>query len=274
MEDKLSVTRIKPSKCLRLINFKELWNSRELLLVLTGRSIKIRYKQTVIGGLWAVLQPFLMMVVFTIFFSKLGESYSSGIPYAVFSYTGLLLWNYFSNSVSTAGESLIRNESLITKVYFPRILIPLSETISGLLDYFIAGLVAIGLMLYYRLSLPISILLVPFLLLLTWMLTSGVSLWTAALNVKYRDVRYATPFFIRLFLFVTPVIYPVSAVGQYRWIMLLNPLSGLVEAHRALILGTRVDLEMLVTSIVLTALVFIGGSIYFKRVERNFADII
>jgi len=269
------ITVIKPRKGLIGIDFKELFKYRELLWVLALKEIKVRYKQTAIGGLWAILQPFLTMIVFTIFFGKIVKIPSEGVPYAIFSYSGLLLWTYFANSVSASSNSLIGNTGLISKIYFPRILIPTSATLVGILDYIIAFVIVFGLMFYYKFVPGLYMLLIPVILFFTWMLASGLGFWLSAINVKYRDVRYAVPFFIQLLIFMTPVIYPVSIAGKYAWVLMLNPMTGFIEAHRAMILGHQaINFGMLGVSIGLTLIVFITGIMYFKSVERYFADII
>lgn len=269
------ITIIKPSKRFELINFKEIYRYKDLLRVLAERDIRIRYKQTVIGGLWAILQPFLTMIVFTVFFGKVVNISSGEIPYAIFSYSGLLLWTYFINALSAGSDSLISNKQLISKVYFPRLIAPLSKTIVGLLDYGIALFVVFGLMAYYKFIPTLNLLLLPLILFLTWLLVSGLSFWLSAFNVKYRDVQYAVPFFIKMLLFATPVIYPISMAGKYSWLLALNPMTGLIEAHRAVILTHQpINWELLSVSIVITLFIFITGSLYFKSVERYFADII
>lgn len=266
---------IKPTRGLVGLNLKEIVGYRELLWTLALREIKVRYKQTAIGGVWAILQPLLTMIVFTVFFGYVVKIPSDGVPYAIFSYSGLLLWIYFTNAVSLASNSTISNAQLIGKVYFPRILIPLSATIVGLIDYAIAFVIVFVVMAWYWFTPSLYILLIPFILFFTWMLVAGLGLWLSAINVKYRDVRYAVPFFIQLLLFVTPIIYPVSLAGKYAWLLALNPMTGFVEAHRAMILGHQaIDFGLIGVSVVLTVFIFITGIVYFRSVERYFADII
>jgi len=269
------ITVIKPKKGLANFDFKELWNYRELFGVLSFREFQVRYKQTVIGVLWAIIRPLLTMVVFTFLFGKIANIPSDGVPYPIFSYSGLVLWSYFSAAVAQASNSMIGNSKLITKVYFPRVIIPASSTIVGLIDYGISFLVVFGLMIYYHFPLTLSMLLIPVILLVTWLLSVGIGLWFSALNVKYRDVQYALPFITQTLMYITPVIYPVSLAGQYQWLLSLNPLSGLVEAHRAAILGNiAVNWGTLGISIGITLVIFITGYLYFKKVEKYFADII
>jgi lipopolysaccharide transport system permease protein len=270
------ITIIKPKK--RLFSFadlQEVWRYRELLFIFVKKNIKVKYKQTIIGGAWAVLQPFSTMIVFSFFFGKLAKMPSEGIPYPIFSYSGLILWTYFSNSLASASTSLVGNASLISKIYFPRLLLPLSATLTGILDYAIAGLIVFGLMFYYQISLNWLILLIPFVVLLTWLLASGIGFWLSAINVKYRDVGFIVPFFIQLLMFATPVIYPASVAGQFKLIIGLNPVTGLIEAHRAMILGHQgINFSLLIMSLISALVIFASGLIYFKSVEKRFVDII
>jgi len=271
-----NVIVIKPSKGWAAINFKDLWHYRELLYFLTWRDIKVRYKQTLIGAGWAILQPFFTMIVFTIFFGKMAKISSEGIPYPIFSYSGLLLWTYFSTAVTNSGNSLVGSSNLITKVYFPRLIVPLSSSLAGIIDYFIALSILIVMIFYYHITVTPYLLLLPVLLFIAFIAATGLGLWLSAMNVKYRDIRYALPFFIQLLLFVTPVIYPTSIVPEkYRWLLALNPISGVIEAHRTCILAHQsINWQSLSISIVMTLLIFITGAFYFRRVERFFADII
>jgi len=269
------ITVIKSHKRFSKINLKEVWKYRELFWVLSLREFKVRYKQTVIGALWAIIRPLLTMIVFTILFGQIAKIQTGGIPYPIFSYSGLILWTFFSSAVSQSSMSLVVNTRLITKVFFPRIIIPASTTIVCLIDYFIAFIIVFGLMIYYNFPLTPSILFVPVILFFTLMLSMGFGLWFSALNVQYRDVQYALPFFTQTLLYITPVIYPAAIAGKYKWLLFLNPLSGLVEAHRAVILGNlNINWHLFITSIVLNLLIFITGYIYFKGVEKKFADII
>jgi lipopolysaccharide transport system permease protein len=223
----IQTTIIEPKKGWIPIDLKEIWNYRELLYFLTKRDIKVRYKQTVLGGLWAIIQPVFTMIVFTLFFGRLAKMPSDGIPYPIFVYAGLLPWTYFANALSTSGNSLVGSANLITKVYFPRLIIPASASMAGLLDFFIAMLVMGAMMIYYQFVPSIGILLFPFLVGLTFLCAVGVGLWLSALNVQYRDIRYVIPFLIQLWMFVSPVIYPISMVPQkYQWLLALNPMGN------------------------------------------------
>jgi lipopolysaccharide transport system permease protein len=269
------ITIIKPKKGIRLVNIKELYEYRELLTVLALKDIKVRYKQTIFGGLWAIAQPLITMVVFSIFFGEIANVPSEGVPYPAFSYSGLLIWIFFVNSVNLASSSLLSNVRLITKVYFPRIIIPLSTTLVSLVDYLVSLIILFGIMFYYQIPFSNNLLFIPLIVFVTWLLAIGMGLLFSAINVKYRDVKYVIPFFLQLLIFLTPVIYPVSIAGKFRWILYLNPMSGIVEAHRALILGHQaVNLGLFLSSFAISLLIFIVGLIYFKSTERYFADII
>lgn len=270
------VTIIEPQKGWIPLHLKEIWQYRELFYFLTKRDIKVRYKQTLLGGLWAVIQPVFTMIVFTLFFGRLARIPSDGIPYPVFVYAALLPWTYFANAVTAAGNSLVGNANLISKVYFPRIIVPASAALSGLIDFMIALAVLLGMMIYYKFIPGWGILMFPVLLLLTFLCALGVGLWLSALNVHYRDIRYVIPFLVQLWLFITPVIYPVSLVPlPYRWLLALNPMGGLISAYRAAFLGSQtVNWSLLVISAVVIILLLTTGLYYFNKVEKQFADVI
>jgi lipopolysaccharide transport system permease protein len=267
---------IRPKYGLLDLNWKEIKEYRELLFFLALREIKIRYKQTIMGASWALLQPFFTMIVFTLIFGRLAQMPSDGVPYPIFSYSGLLLWTYFSNALSQSSNSLVDNAPLLSKVYMPRIFIPTAPCLSGLLDYGIAMSILAIMMVYYRFVPGMSILLLPFIILLTFMLASGVGYWLSSICVKYRDVKFILPFFIQLLLFVSPVIYPANIVGEkLQWLLYLNPMTGLIGAHRASLLGhIPVDFVGLGISTVLTIVIFVSGILYLKSTERYFADLI
>lgn len=267
---------IKPRNKWISIDFNELWKYRELLYFLVWRDVKVRYKQTVIGAGWAIIQPFMTMIIFTIFFGNIAKIPSDGVPYPIFSYSGLLLWIYFSTSVSSSSNSVVGSSNLITKVYFPRLIIPLTSSLAGMVDYCIAFIILVLMMIYYGITPGFSIIFLPIVLFLTFITATGFGLWFSSLNVKYRDVRHALPFFISLLLFATPVIYPLTFVPEkYRWLLSLNPMSGIIEVHRACILGNKsIDLNTLSISVSISLLIFISGLFYFRRTERFFADII
>jgi lipopolysaccharide transport system permease protein len=272
----MSVTVIRPKKAFSLRDLKELWLYKELFYFFSWRDLKVRYKQTAIGVLWAVLQPFVTMVVFSVFFGKLINVPSDGVPYPIFVYTGLLFWHFFSGALAETSNSLITNQSIITKVYFPRLILPISSVITKFVDFILAALILVAMMIYYGFAPYLSgFLLLPLLLLITFFASSGIGLFLSALNVKYRDVRYALPFFIQILLFVTPVIYPASIAGEYSKILALNPMTGVIQTARAALLGTTpINWLLLLISTIVCAVIFVIGIAYFKKVERYFADII
>ena len=275
-ESAAQVTIIEPKKGWVPIDLREIWDYRELLYFLTKRDIKVRYKQTILGGLWAVIQPAFTMIVFTLFFGRLAKVPSDGLPYPIFVYAGLLPWTYFANTVSASGNSLVGSSNLITKVYFPRLMVPASAALAGLLDFFIALFVLAVLMVYYQFLPGAGILLFPFLVALTFLCAVGVGLWLSALNVQYRDIRYAIPFLIQIWMFLSPVIYPVSLVNdRYQWLLALNPMGGLIHAYRASLLGHQpINWPLLGLSALIIVALFLGGLYYFRRMERVFADVV
>jgi lipopolysaccharide transport system permease protein len=271
-----NVTVIRPKKTISFDDFKEIWRYKELLYFFTWRDLKVRYKQTTIGILWAIFQPFITMIVFSVFFGKLLKTPSDGVPYPIFVYTGLLFWQFFSSALAETASVLIANQAIITKVYFPRLILPLSAVTTKLVDFTIAAIILIGMMFYYNYT-PhlIGLLVLPLLLIITFMAAIGGGLFLAAMNVKYRDVRYALPFFIQILLFLTPVIYPASIAGRYSWILALNPMTGVIQNARAALLGTAtINWGLLGTSFVACAVLLAIGVFYFKKVERYFADIV
>ncbi|MBP9863836.1 ABC transporter permease [Patescibacteria group bacterium] len=269
-------TVIRPKKTISLEDFKEIWRYKELLYFFTWRDLKVRYKQTAIGVLWAIFQPFMTMVVFTMFFGNLLKVPSDGVPYPIFVYIGLLFWQFFSSALSDTSNVLISNQAIITKVYFPRLILPFSSVATKLIDFAIASIILIGMMVYYGYTpRPVGILILPVLISITFMASVGGGLFLAAVNVKYRDVRYVLPFFIQILLFVTPVIYPAGIVGRYSWVLALNPMMGVIQTARAAFLGTApINWTLLTLSSAASAILFVIGIIYFKKVERYFADII
>jgi lipopolysaccharide transport system permease protein len=271
-----SVTIIKPKKTFSLNDLREIWRYKELLYFFTWRDLKVRYKQTTIGILWAIFQPFITMVVFSVFFGSLLKTPSDGVPYPIFVYTGLLFWQFFSGALSETAGVLIANQAIITKVYFPRLILPLSAVITKFIDFIIAAIILVGMMLYYGYT-PhlVGLLVLPILLFITFMAAIGGGLFLAAINVKYRDVRYALPFFIQILLFLTPVIYPASVAGKYSWILAINPMMGVIQNARAALLGTApINWTLICISFVACAGMLVVGTIYFKKVERYFADIV
>lgn len=267
---------IKAKKGFFSVNLHEIWEYRELLFFLALRRIKVRYKQTIMGTSWAVLQPFLTMIVFTIIFGKFAKIPSENIPYPIFSYSGLVLWTYFSTSLSQAGNSLVENPILVTKVYFPRIFIPTSSCLAGLVDYGIAMSIIVLMMVYYGFVPNIKIIIVPLVIFTTFILASGISYWLSSLCVKYRDIKFILPFFTQLLMFTAPVIYPSDIVSEkYRWLLYLNPMTGLINAHRASLLGYKeVNFVTLSVSIIISLFIFVTGVIFLKNTEKGFADLI
>lgn len=267
---------IKPKKGWQLIDFKELVEYRDLFYFLVSRDIKVRYKQTVLGGLWAIIQPFFMMVVFSIFFGRLAKLPSDGIPYPVFSYSALVAWTYFSTSVSNASNSIISSGGLISKVYFPRLIAPLAPILAGLLDFAIAFVILIAMMLYYRIYPTITTLFLPLLVILMVLAAAGVGMILAPLSAKYRDFRFTIPFLIQFWMFASPIVYPTSMLPEkYRLLYALNPMAGVIEGFRSALLGTvAFPTQMLLISTAVSLSLFIIGALYFRQTERYFADII
>lgn len=271
-----AITVIRPKKIFSLRDLKELWQYRELLYFFTWRDLKVRYKQTSIGVLWAVFQPFITMVIFSIFFGGLANMPSDNVPYPIFVYTGLLFWQFFSSALADTSNVLIANQSIITKVYFPRLILPITSVITKVVDFAIASIILIGLMFYYGYVPNLGgFLLIPLLLLISFMAASGLGLILASINVKYRDVRYALPFFIQILLFITPVIYPASIAGKFSWILALNPMTGVIQSARAALLNaTAINWILIANSFIACLILLIIGILTFKKIERYFADII
>ncbi|HEY8661610.1 MAG TPA: ABC transporter permease [Hanamia sp.] len=272
---------IAPPKKWLSINWKELWRYRDLFLVLAWRDISVRYKQTALGVVWAILQPFMTMIVFTFIFNRMA-SISSGdnTPYPVFLYVGLLFWQYFSGALTNAGNSMITNSALIQKIYFPRLIVPATAAITGLIDLAIAAVILVGMMAYYGIIPPLSgVLILPVLLIIAVLSALGMGLLLASINIKYRDVRFALPFFIQILMYVTPVIYPVKMLDKYpviKGLMLwLNPISGVISNARAGLLGQgAIDFGVLGIALLMSVVYFVVGLYYFRSTERYFADII
>ncbi len=266
---------IEPSRGWFNIRVKEIWLYRELLFFLTWRDIKIRYQQTVLGFTWAVLQPFLTMVVFSIFFGALAKIPSDGLPYPIFNYAGLLPWQFFENSISVSTNSLVTNSNMVTKVYFPRLFVPISSVLSGLVDFAISFVVLIAMMIFYQVQPTWGVLYLPLFLMLAFFTAMGVSLWMSALNVKYRDVRYIVPFLARFWFFATPIAYSSTMLEEpWRTLYGLNPMVGVVEGFRWALLGTNPPQSMIFLSVAIALVLFVSGLLYFNRTEKTFADVI
>jgi lipopolysaccharide transport system permease protein len=274
----LPVTYLRPARGWMAVNLRDLWRYRELIYFLTWRNLKVRYKQTLLGVSWAVLEPFLTMVVFTIFFGNLAQVSSDGLPYPIFSYAGLLPWGLFAKALNDASRSLVANSHMLTKIYFPRLILPMASILSGLVDFAIAFVVLLGMMVYYHLWPTAAFWALPLLVLLALITALGVGLWLSALNVLYRDVGYVIPFLTQFWMFISPVIYPSSSISErWRLVYALNPMTGVVEGFRWALLGVQPQatfLPMLVLSTVIALLLLISGLFYFRRMERLFADMV
>lgn len=274
MAEEIPVFVIRPSRGWVSLNLHELWEYRDLLYILIWRDIKVRYKQTAIGAAWAVIQPLFAMVVFSLFFGQLAKIPSEGLPYPIFAYAALLPWQFFAKALTEASTSLVVNERVITKVYFPRLLVPTAVVLAGLLDFGIAFLILLGMMVLYGIMPSWAVLAVPFFLVLAVMTALGVSFWLSALDVEYRDIRYMLPFLTQLWLFATPVVYPSTMVPQaWRAFYGLNPMVGVIEGFRwALLRSTPPDPGMVLVSGGTMILLLLGGLVYFRRMERTLAD--
>ena len=271
----VSTIIIEPTRSWLSLKLRDIWQYRELLYFLTWRDVKVRYKQTVIGFLWAIIQPFLKMVVFSVIFGGLVKMDSEGFPYPIFLYAGLLPWQFFASSVSRSGESIVASANLIKKVYFPRLIIPIASVGACLVDFAISFIILIILMLYYNVVPTLSMFIVLPLILATIFTALGVGMLISALNVAYRDFRYIVPFFVQIWMFLTPVIYSTGIIPEnWRWLILLNPMAGIVDAYRSAILGKPFEWGSLGISMGIAVVIFLCGLIYFRKTERYFADIV
>jgi len=269
-------TRIEPSKGWVSLGLKDLWQYRELLFFLTWRDIKVRYKQTALGAAWAVIQPLFTMLVFTLLFGRLAKVPSDGIPYPLFSYTALLPWQLFAYALTESSNSVVANERLITKVYFPRLFIPMASILAGLVDFVIAFTLVIGMMVWYGVRPTWAVLTLPFFVIFTMVTALGVGLWLSALNVQYRDVRYTLTFIVQFWLIASPVAYSSTLVpARWRPFYGLNPMAGVIEGFRWALLGkAQAPGAMLWVSVVVVAVVLVGGLYYYRRMEKTFSDVI
>jgi lipopolysaccharide transport system permease protein len=276
MEENVQVVRIEPSRGWVSLQLKELWAYRELLYFLIWRDMKVRYKQTALGVGWAIIQPVFTMIVFSVFFGRLAKIPSDGIPYPIFSFAALVPWTFFAQGLGQASNSLVGSANLIKKVYFPRLAVPIASVTSGIIDFSIAFIMLLGMMLYYGILPTLNVIWLPCLLLLTLVTSLGVSLWLSALNVQFRDVRHVLPFLTQLWFFATPIAYPSSLLSEpWRTLYSLNPMVGVVEGFRWALLGTETapGLMLIVSSLTALALL-VGGAFYFRRLEKTFADVI
>lgn len=267
---------IKPTSGWSALNLRDLWVYRELVYFMTWRDLKVRYKQTLLGAGWAILQPFLTMVVFSIFFGSLAKVPSDGVPYPIFSYTALIPWTLFSKALQDASRSLVNNSHMITKVYFPRMILPLASVLAGVVDFLIAFVVLLAMMVYYNLAPTADIWTLPLFLVLALVTAIGIGLWLSALNVLYRDINYVLPFLTQFWMFITPIAYPSSMVPErWRVIYALNPMTGVVEGFRWALLGSgQAPGLMTLVSALVALLLLVSGMFYFKRMERLFADMV
>lgn len=270
------VVRLQPSKGWVPVKLNELWEYRELLFFMIWRDVKVRYKQTVMGMSWAVIQPFFTMVIFSLFFGRLAQVPSDGIPYPIFSYAALVPWGFFANGITSSSNSLLVSSNLVKKVYFPRLVLPIAAVVGGVVDFVIAFSVLLLMMFYFGIVPTINIIWVPVFLLLALVTSLGVGLWFSAMNVQFRDIRYAVPFLVQVWLFATPIAYPSSLLDEpWKTLYGLNPMAGVVEGFRWALLGTdTAPGPMIIVSAVVAVLLLISGLFYFRRMEKSFADLI
>jgi lipopolysaccharide transport system permease protein len=271
-----SVTLIRPTKGWVGLDLRELWEYHELLYFLTWRDVKVRYKQTILGAAWAIIQPFFTMVVFSLFFGKLAKIPSDSIPYPIFSYAALVPWSFFANGLNNASNSLVGSANLIKKVYFPRLVVPLSSVLGGAVDFVLAFIVLLGMMLYYDMTPTRNVVWLPLLFVLALVTALGVGLWLTAMNVQFRDVRYAVPFLVNAWMFATPIAYPSSLLSEpWRTLYGLNPMAGVVEGFRWALLGTETAPGPILFVSTFTAIaLLVGGAFYFRKMEETFADVV
>ena len=266
---------IQPSRGWSPLNLRDLWQYRDLLYILAMRDVKVRYKQTALGALWAIMQPLLTMIIFSLIFGRLVGVPSDGMPYPLFAFAGLVSWTFFANAVTNSGNSLVGNSNLVSKVYFPRMIIPMATVAAGLIDFAISFVLLALIMIYYRVAPSFNLLMLPVLVILTSLLAIGVGMWMSALNVKYRDVRHALPFLIQVWFFASFIITPLSSVPEkYRWIASLNPMVGLIQGYRSALFGQPFNWLSLTVATAITFIVLIYAAFTFRRMERSFADII
>ena len=266
---------IRPPKKWVPVDFHELWEYRELLYSFVSRDVKIRYKQTALGFLWAIIQPLFMMIIFTVFFGGFAKIPSDGIPYPLFSFAALIPWTLFSEGLTRSTLSMVSNAGIMTKVYFPRLIMPISGILSPLMDFFVAFIILILMMAYYGFVPTIAIVLLPLFILLALATSLAIGLWLSALNIKYRDFQYTLPFIIQLWLYASPIVYPSSMIPvQYRMLYGLNPMAGVIEGFRWALLGTTPPEAMILVSVGVVVVLLIGGMFYFKRMEQYFADVV
>lgn len=269
------VVLIEAGRVWKSLNLREFWQYRELLYFLVWRDVKIRYKQTFLGVAWAILQPVLATVIFTVFFGRIAGIPSDNLPYPLFAFAGFLPWTFFSNAVTASGNSLVGSSHLITKVYFPRLVIPVAAVCAGIVDFLIAFAILVLMMFWYQTGFSIQIFMLLPLMFLTLTLAVGVGIFMSALNVKYRDIRFALPFLMQIWMFVTPIIYPTSLVPEkWRLLLAINPLVGVIEGFRAALFGGKFDWKLIIISFLISILILAISVVIFRRMEKEFADII
>ena len=274
------VIKIRPSAPIYALELDQIWEYRELLFFLIWRDVKVLYKQTLIGATWAIIQPVMTMVIFTIVFSRFAKVSSEGFPYPVFAYTALLPWQFFANSVNRSGQSLVSSSNLISKIYFPRLIIPISAAIAPIVDFSIAFVILIGMMFFYSIQPTWHLLTLPLFLFLAFLTALGVGLWASAMHVRYRDIGYAMPFVVQLWMYGSPVAYSMSTVTQnlspfWQWVYSLNPIVAVVEGFRWALLGTSFPpVSSVITSIAMVLVLLVSGLVFFKHTESSFADVI
>lgn len=272
----IPVTVIRPSRGWVSLKLHDLWEYRELLFFLAWRDVSVRYKQTVLGAAWAIIQPFFTMIVFSIFFGRLAQIPSDGVPYPVFSYTALLPWQYFATAMANSSNSLVGSANLLSKVYFPRLIIPMASILPAVVDFALAFVVLLGMMLFYGIVPTWNVVWLPLFLLLALVTALGVGLWLSAMNVEYRDIRYTVPFITQFWMFASPVVYASSMVPeQWRWLYAINPMVGVIEGFRWALLGTdTAPGPMIAVSTVAALALLVSGAFYFRRMEKTFADVV
>lgn len=268
-------THINPPRKWVPVDLRELWNYRELLSAFTWRDVKIRYKQTALGFLWAIIQPLFMMIIFTVFFGRLAKIPSDGIPYPLFVLAALLPWTLFAEGITRSTASMITNANIMTKVYFPRLIMPFSGILSPLVDFIFSFLILMIFMAWYGFVPTLNVIFLPLFILLALATSLGIGLWLSALNVKYRDFQYTIPFLIQLGMFASPVVYPASLVPEaYRFLYGLNPMAGVIEGFRWALLGTEMPGAMVLVSVVVVVVILISGAFFFRRMEQFYADVV
>jgi lipopolysaccharide transport system permease protein len=275
-EESRAVTYVRPVRGWTSLQLKELWRYRELLYFFVWRDVKVRYRQTALGAGWAILQPLFTMVLFTVVFGRLAKIPSEGLPYPVFSYAGLVPWTLFANGLSHASNSLVGNPTLITKVYFPRLALPVAKVLAGLVDFALAFVMLLALMTYYHVTPTANTVWLPIFIILTMITALGLGLWLAAINVQYHDVQYVVPFLIQMWLFATPIAYPASLLPHaWQKVAAINPMYGVVASFRWALLGTEgAPASMILVSSLVSVLLLVSGAYYFRRVEKDFADLV